>query len=881
MKVSKESTLRPVWALTAGLAVVAGALGFAAALRPVGVIAPFDIPWWAFVPAVMAAEGLMFHVERKAQTHSFNLSEIPLVIGFFFVSPWGLIAGRLIGCLAYRVFVRRQSMIKLAFNLSNFAAESAAAVLVFRTLGGPSNPLVPKSWLIIFAAVAVGDCLSLASVSSVIRWTGGDPEIGTVLVTGLLTTVVNTGLSILAVIVLWTSPWALAIVCLLILNFALIYRRHLALKQRHSSLQRIYGFSQLIGASLKAREVTEEVLAEARKLLRAASAEIVLLDDDSGECSYRLSSREGAPPDDLSDEFVPLLGIESVWRRVVEDQVPVVIPRGTRNPAHLSYLTRVGAADCMVAPLVSEGKVVGTIMVADRVSNVSTFDDGDLQIFATVANHASVAFENGRLVDQLRKEAADRRHEALHDSLTGLPNRTLFAHRLGQQAESYRTGGQGRAGVMLIDLDRFKEVNDTLGHHNGDILLQQVAQRLGTALRGCDTVARLGGDEFAILLPQQDGEDRVMRAAQRIVDVLQQPFELEGLSVDVGASIGVAMFPEHGTDPTVLLQRADVAMYEAKGADRRVVLYSPERDQNSPARLTLATELRHAIAEDQLEVFYQPKARVGDSAITGVEALVRWRHPERGLLNPVDFIGVSEQTGLITPLTMFVLRTALRQCAEWSAAGHEIGVAVNLAVRSLLDSELHNQIASLLAETGVAAHRLTLEITESSVMVDPPRTIASLRRLATAGIRLSVDDFGTGYSSLAYLRHLPVHEVKIDRSFIFRIASDPTDAAIVRSIIDLSHTLGLETVAEGVEDRVAWDRLRQMGCDEVQGYFLSRPLSAANLGEWLDTLHHHVAPAPLRLVSSSADDAPPADAPAADEPPPAPLPIPILGGRAV
>ncbi|HET6916266.1 MAG TPA: bifunctional diguanylate cyclase/phosphodiesterase, partial [Acidimicrobiales bacterium] len=377
--------------------------------------------------------------------------------------------------------------------------------------------------------------------------------------------------------------------------------------------------------------------------------------------------------------------------------------------------------------------------------------------------------------------------------------------------------------------------------------------RLGTALRSCDTVARLGGDEFAILLPQQDGVDQVMKAAQRIVDVLQQPFELEGLAVDVGASIGVAMFPEHGKDAAVLLQRADVAMYEAKGADHGVVLYSPQRDQNSPARLTLATELRQAIAEDQLVVYYQPKARVSDGAITGVEALVRWSHPERGLLNPVDFIGVSEQTGLINPLTMFVLKTALRQCAEWSAAGHDLGVSVNLAVRSLLDTDLPNQIAHLLRETGVPSDRLTLEITESTVMADPPRTIACLTRLARAGVRLSVDDFGTGYSSLSYLRRLPVHEVKIDRSFVFRIASDPTDAAIVRSIIELSHTLSLQTVAEGVEDRVAWDRLRQMGCDEIQGFFLSKPLSAENVGEWLATLEDNTAPVALRLISGQPE----------------------------
>ena len=848
VKPGKDPSLHRVWILSTLLAGVAVSVGFAAARQPGAANPPFHVAWWAFVPAVMAAEGLMFHVERKSQTHSFNLSEIPLVVGFFFASPWGLIAGRLVGHLAYRVFVRRQAVVKATFNLACFAAESAAAIFVFRVIGASSNPLSARSWAAILAAVTVGDFISMASVSAVITWTGGDSDIGSVLVTGILTAGVNTGLSIVTVIVLWTSPWALVIVSLLIISFAVIYRRHLALKQRHSSLQRIYGFSQLIGASLKARAVTEEVLAEARKLLRAAVAEIVLLDDRSGKCSYRLSSREGSVSDDQREALVPKLEGEPVWRRVVDEQIPVAIPRGSRDPGHLSYLARVRVADCMVAPLVSEGKVVGTIMVANRVSNVTTFDESDLQIFATVANHASVAFENGRLVDQLRKEAADRQHEALHDSLTGLPNRMLFAQRLSDLAESARSDGDGVAGVMLIDLDRFKEVNDTLGHHNGDILLQHVARRLATALRSCDTVARLGGDEFAILVPEQGDPEEVVRVAQRIVELLHEPFQLEGLAVAVGASIGVAMFPEHGDDATVLLQRADVAMYEAKGGDNRVVMYSPERDENSRARLTMATELRQAIAEDQLEVFYQPKARVRDGQITGAEALVRWRHPERGLLSPAEFINVSEQTGLITPLTMFVLKTALKQCQEWNSAGRDIGISVNLAVRSLLDLDLPNQIESILDEIGIPSHRLTLEITESSVMADPPRTISVLDQLARAGIKLSVDDFGTGYSSLSYLRRLPVNEVKIDRSFILRVASDPSDAAIVRSIIELSHNLGLETVAEGVEDRVSWDRLRDMGCDEVQGYFLARPLTAENMSAWLDTFDDDAVPPPLRLL---------------------------------
>jgi diguanylate cyclase (GGDEF)-like protein len=590
----------------------------------------------------------------------------------------------------------------------------------------------------------------------------------------------------------------------------------------------------MVGASLKAEAVTEEVLAEARKLLRAATAEIVLLDEETGRGTYRLRSCDGTARADGADaeaeDFLPQPGLqfEPMWMRVVEDQQSVVMPRGTRMPTHVSYLSTVGVSDCMVAPLVAEERVVGTIMVADRVSNVTTFDEEDLRIFAILANHVSVAFENGRLVARLRKEANERLHESLHDSLTGLPNRAMFVQRL---AECSAKGG--RAGVMLMDLDRFKEVNDTLGHHNGDALLQEVSRRLMSVLRRYDTVARLGGDEFALLLPRVDSTEEVIEVARRVVAALQEPFCLEGLSVDVGASVGVALFPEHGRDSATLLQKADVAMYQAKGGDESIALYSPDRDFNSPERLTLAAELRNAITEGQLEVFYQPKARLDDGEIIGTEALVRWRHPERGLLDPGLFIPIAEQTGFITQLTVFVIEATLQQCQAWDQSGRNLSVSVNLAVRSLLDKDLPQEIERLLAQSGVDPSRLTLEITESSVMADPARTIAVLERLSETGVKLSVDDFGTGYSSLSYLRRLPVHEVKIDQSFVFRIAADQTDSAIVRSIIELAHNLGLRVVAEGVEDRISWDMLKNMGCDEVQGYFISKPISGPALTRWL------------------------------------------------
>ena len=807
--------------------------------------APLTVPWWAFVPAFMLTEALLFHLEIRDEAHSFSLSELPLVIGFFFASPWAIVVGRVLGELLYLTVVRRQALLKLIFNLAMHMAEVSLAVLVFHLLSHGESPLRPLSWVAVVVGVVTADLISMAAVTAAIRWHGGQAKMTSVMVTGGVTAAANISLSILAAVILWVSPWAMVLFALVALMVALGYRGYAALSQRYSSLQLLYDFTRMVGASVRAEAVMDEVLAEARKLLRAGRAEVVLVDRLTGSAGHRLrnedqaeraAARSDAPrPGELKTGDGAGLEETWVWREVVENGHPVVIPRTTRDARKLEYLDRLEVRDCIAAPLRAEDGVVGIIMVADRLGEVSTFDDEDVQLFATLANHASVAFENGRLVEQLRREADERRHEALHDPLTGLPNRSLFIQRVVEATRSSTAGEEERsAAVMLMDLDRFKEVNDTLGHHNGDLLLREVAVRLTQVLRRRDTVARLGGDEFAVLLPDLGSVDEAHQTALRIAEALRRPFSIDELSLDVGVSIGIAICPEHGDDAATLLQRADVAMYEAKAGRDAVALYSPERDNYSPKRLALAAELRHFVEQGDLLVYHQPKARLSDGVVTGTEALVRWRHPEYGLLGPDEFIPMAEHSGLISPLTTHVLRVALAQCREWNDAGHFIGVSVNLAVRSLLDTELPADIESLLAEAGVSPDRLTLEITESGVMADPSRTIKVLERLSSIGVKLSVDDFGTGYSSLSYLQRLPVQEVKIDRSFVFRMATDANDATIVQSIIELGHNLGLCTVAEGVEDQMVWDRLRAMGCDEAQGYYLSRPVPASAVTRWLE-----------------------------------------------
>jgi diguanylate cyclase (GGDEF)-like protein len=435
---------------------------------------------------------------------------------------------------------------------------------------------------------------------------------------------------------------------------------------------------------------------------------------------------------------------------------------------------------------------------------------------------------------RLRRQAAENQHLALHDPLTDLPNRSLFHDRAGQAVLAARREG-GRAALMILDLDRFKEVNDTLGHHNGDLLLKEIGARLRQVLRESDSVARLGGDEFGLLLPTISEASAAVDVAEKVRATLREPLTLEGVRLDLGASVGIALYPEHGADVETLLQRADVAMYVAKGDHTGCEVYSPDRDEYSPSRLALVADLRRAIDEDELVLHYQPKAEVQSGRVVGVEALVRWQHPERGLLGPLEFVPLAERTGLIKDLTLYVLDAALAQLRVWQDGGVVPGVSVNLSARDLLDRELPDTIARLLASHGVDAERLELEITESVILADPMRARLILNRLNEMGIQLAIDDFGSGYSSLGYLKRLPVRVIKIDRSFVMNMEKDENDAVIVRSTIDLGRNLGLKVVAEGVESKEVWSDLARLDCDLAQGYYLGRPMAGEAIADWVRT----------------------------------------------
>ncbi len=434
--------------------------------------------------------------------------------------------------------------------------------------------------------------------------------------------------------------------------------------------------------------------------------------------------------------------------------------------------------------------------------------------------------------EELAEREAEKEYQSLHDSLTDLPNRTLFMRAL-EAAISDASARGGKIAVMIMDLDRFKEVNDTLGHHYGDVLLQQIGPRLHEVLRDDDLLARLGGDEFGVVLPHLPDDQIAVRIAERLIEELEKPLSVEGLALDVSASIGIALYPQHSTDVETLLRRADVAMYAAKESGSGYEIYNPSFDQYNPSRLTLIAQVRPAIENDEFVLYYQPKLRLEDGSVAGVEALVRWQHPERGLVFPDDFIPLVEQTVLLRPLTQHLLQEALRQWHGWKHAGLDVKISVNLSARNLLDIQLPEQVAHALSKWGAPPEALIFELTESFLMSDPARSIGVLDDLAGVGVELSIDDFGTGYSSLSYLRRLPIREIKIDKSFVMRMDTDPSDAMIVRATVDLGRNLGLRVVAEGVESERTWEMLKTLGCDVAQGYWMSKAVPASEVTGWI------------------------------------------------
>jgi diguanylate cyclase (GGDEF)-like protein len=785
--------------------------------------------------AFALAEALPVHLEHRREAVSITLSSVPFVIGLYALSPVALVVARLSGSAATLLLYRRQPSVKLVTNLVSFWVHIWASVIVFRALTGETFEW--SAWPALLFAVVVGDLVQTVVLAIAIslyqrRWEAsllGSAAMSTV------AAIIETSLGLIALSLCIAEPAALVPLAVVVTLVLASYRTHRSLGDRHRELSQLYDFATVMGGALPEGRVVSTVLEQAQDLMHADRAWLHV--HAAGD---PVMAQVGARPatvaqDRQADVLARIAARATATPRLVDDS----------DDDLGGSLAALGARQILVVSLHGGAGPIGTLMVADRSGDVRGFGADDLRLFSIVAHQAGAALENDRLIVRLQEKAAESEHQSLHDALTGLPNRLLFAREL----DSTLSGGASSA-VLLLDLDRFKEVNDTLGHQNGDLLLQQVGVRLRDTLRRGDVIARLGGDEFAILLPDIEGEQAAIQVARGIVELLEQPLVIGDMSVDVGASIGIAISPRDGTDPGTLLQRADVAMYTAKADQTGVETYSQARDSYSPERLTLVSDLRHAINEGQLEVHYQPQVDLLDGRVTGVEALVRWSHPTRGVVYPDDFIAVAEHAGLIRPLTLFVLDAALSRAMAWRRDGIDLRVSVNLSARSLAQPTCVEDVARLLERHDTPAGALCLEITESSVMAEPPRAIAALEALRALGVTIAVDDFGTGHSSLAYLKQLPVDELKIDKSFVMSMASDATDAAIVDTVLSLARNLGVDVIAEGVEDEVSADRLQAMGCPTAQGYLFARPMPGESMLTWLRAQQDRAAAMADRAVAS-------------------------------
>lgn len=624
------------------------------------------------------------------------------------------------------------------------------------------------------------------------------------------------------------------------------------LRQRETEIRMLREITELIGGEHNLQTVLDRVADCARNLIKADTVTIPVLCGDGRSYTYRAAS--GVYADELLATTLPVeVGIcgwvlrhhKPWWRGALDD-----LDAQERNQWEQT------AGSVILVPLLGRDGILGGITGINK-QGPGEFDQRDFDLLSLFAGQVSVAIENAMYVDEL--SAAHRRAEAyrdkleklnnrltrtnaelqrlaVHDPLTGLPNRTLILDRLEQAMREARRHDQQMA-LIMIDLDHFKEVNDTLGHGVGDSLLIGVGEHLGQALREPDTLGRLGGDEFAVVLPETDREAAGI-VVEKLQAILREPVHLDNNSFSIDASMGVALYPEHGDDASSLMRCADIAMYVAKRNRNDFAFYDPVDDHNRPDRLALLQDLRIAIQEYAMAVAFQPKLDLRSNCVTGVEALARWAHPQRGLVPPYDFIPILEHTGLIKLFTLQILDKAVAFCKACQDKGYRLSVAINLSAINLHDPALPQQIGRILDRHRLDKRLVTLEITESAIMHEPERCLDTLKALNAMGLYLSVDDFGTGYSSLSYLKRLPVNELKIDRSFVSEMIEDSDDAMIVRSTIDLAHNLGLATVAEGVETEQVLQRLREMGCDQAQGYLISRPLSPDDLlsylasGEW-------------------------------------------------
>lgn len=501
---------------------------------------------------------------------------------------------------------------------------------------------------------------------------------------------------------------------------------------------------------------------------------------------------------------------------------------------NLLILTFLGALFFVAGSLITARKITNPISDLSEIAAQLEHGNFDVEISSSSQDEiGNLTRTFKRMVEAIKSRETNIMRLAYWDELTGLPNRASFIKSINSLIQSSASPHQAFS-VMVMDLDRFKQINSILGHSAADSLLKLVGERIKSSIKvSHDVVARLGGDEFVVLLNNCNAEEAA-DVAKRLLFILEKPFNIQDQSVDLSASIGIASYPEHAVTVGDLLGRAEIAMYHAKGQHDGAVVFDQKYDVTSKSNLSLASELKAAVESNHFNLYVQPKVDLATGKVVSVEALIRWIHPEKGFIFPDQFIPYAEQTGHIRKISMWMLAESARFVEEWQKSDINVPIAVNLSARDLIDHDLADKISRILEAAKLGHHAITLEITESSIMDDPQRAQATLNKLSDMGIKLAIDDFGTGYSSLAYLKTLPISELKIDKSFVLKMDQDSNDSKIVRSTIDLGHNLGLKVVAEGIENKIVWDLLEEMGCDFGQGYFMSKPMPAKDFSKWLE-----------------------------------------------
>jgi diguanylate cyclase (GGDEF)-like protein len=818
---------------------LAGALAVVAALicvqAPSAALVTRVGPRWV-IDACLAVgfiigEQLLMNLEFRKQAHSITLAGIPLALGVMIAPIGDVVAARVVGA-ALALILQRIAWEKIAYNCASWAFEAAVDCAVLHLVIGSRSDLDLRRALAVTCVVVLCDQVMSVLVLAVIRMHGGvlsAAEIADVLGLSALFAAVTSTAAIAVMLLSAQGPLGVATVVLFTVVTLVVYRSYLQTTRRHQRLEVMHDFVTVGNGGDTLTGVAQDLLSRIRSTLRAARAELCIIDETSaGRPVLRIVDDEEAGFFVMEER--PELDWASI--RALRDGEPFLAPRSAKDRAVRRWLADHGHRDAMVVPLPSSTGLTGTVRVVDRLGEFATFTEDDLTLLQTLTGHLTVAAGNARLVEQLG-------YEATHDALTGLGNRAQLSRRIEHQLRQ-----ASGACVILLDLDRFKEVNDGLGHVAGDRLLCAVAERLRSFFTPDATVARLGGDEFAVLVP---GEAMDAAAAgdlgERLAAELAQPVHLEEAVVTPDASIGIALggrrrvgLDRDGTDVD-LLRQADTAMYAAKESDTTVAVYQPEMDSGRVEKLALIADLRIALrqAPQQLAVYFQPKLDLRTGKIVSAEALVRWNHPQLGVLNPDRFLHLAESTGLMDQFTPLVLDAALKECRRWWQKGSRVTVAVNLSARNVCDPALPDLVATALAKVALPPTCLILEITESSLVADPAQALQVLDRIAGTGVTISLDDFGTGYSSLSYLQRLPAQEVKIDRSFVVGLtsANPQSSRALIASITGLADHFNLRVVAEGVEDDDVMHELRDLGCDVAQGYYIGKPMPAGDSDRWL------------------------------------------------